>query len=133
MTAPFFTDIRLRFANGVADIEIGPGERGMVRGVDNLLQALTLRLLIDRGELTSLRHPRYGTRVRDLLGQTMDRANLELLRRYVRQALLSDPRVDDVLHVTVNLRGTEPGVVDVSATVRAVSGGTATVQAVLNA
>jgi phage baseplate assembly protein W len=133
MTAPFFTDLRLRFANGAADIEVGPGEQGMVRGLDNLVQALTLRLLIDRGELSGLGHPRHGTRVRDLLGQTMDRANLELLRRYVRQALRNDPRVDDVLSVTVTPRGMEPGVVEVSATVRAVRGGTATVQAVLNA
>src|SRR6516165_11043014 len=106
MSAPFFTDLKLSFANGGADIEIGPGEQGMVGGVDNLVQALTLRLLIDRRELSGLGHPRYGTRVRDLLGQTMDRANLELLRRYVRQSLLNDPRVDDVLRVTVTPRAT---------------------------
>jgi hypothetical protein len=133
MTAPFFTDLKLRFANGSADIEISPGEQGMVGGVDNLVQALTLRLLIDRRELSGLGHPRYGTQVRDLLGETMDRANLELLRRYVRQSLLNDPRVNDVLRVTVTPRATEPGVVEVSATVRAVSGDTAMVQAVLNA
>nr|WP_294518366.1 DUF2634 domain-containing protein [uncultured Rhodopila sp.] len=133
MTAPFFTDLRLRFANGTADIETGPGEHGMVRGLDNLVQALTLRLLIDRGELGALGHPRYGTRIRDLLGQTMDRANLQLLRRYVRQSLLADARVDEVLHVTVTPLATQPDAVLVRATVRAVSGGTAAVEAVLSA
>ena len=133
MTAPFFTDLRLRFANGTADIEPGEGERGLVRGLDNLVQALTLRLLIDRGELSGLGHPRYGTRIRDLLGQTMDRANLELLRRYVRRSLLDDPRVAEVVQVAVQPHPAEPGAVQVTATVRAVSGETATVQAVLNA
>ena len=133
MTAPFFTDLRLRFVNGTADIEVGTGEQGMVRGLDNLVQALTLRLLVDRGELSGLGHPRYGTRTRDLLGQTMDRANLELLRRYVRHALLDDPRVAEVTHVTVAPRSAELGAVEVTATVRAVNGDTATLQAVLNA
>jgi hypothetical protein len=133
MTAPFFTDLRLRFANGIADIDVGPGDQGMVRGLDNLVQALTLHLLIDRGELSGLGHPRYGTRIRDLLGQTMDRANIELLRRYIRRSLLDDPRVAEVVHVAVVPRQAEPGAVEVTATVKAVSGTTASVQAVLNA
>jgi phage baseplate assembly protein W len=133
MTAPFFTDLRLRFANGTADIDVGVGDQGMVRGLDNLVQALTLRLLIERGELSGLGHPRYGTRIRDLLGQTMDRANLELLRRYVRRSLMDDPRVAEVVHVAVAPRPFDPGAVEVTATVKAVSGETANVQAVLNA
>jgi Protein of unknown function (DUF2634) len=132
MTAPFCTDLRLRFANGAADIDVGAGDPGMVSGVDNLVQALTLRLLIERGELGGLGHPRYGTRIRDLLGHTMDRANIELLRRYVRSALLDDPRVAEVVHVAVTPRPAEPGAVDVTATVTAVSGATVNVQATLN-
>lgn len=133
MTAPFFTDLRLRFVNGTADIEAGDGDTGMVGGLDNLVQALTLRLLIERGELAGLGHPRYGTRIRDLLGHTMDRANLELLRRYVRRSLMDDPRVAEVVHVAVEPRSAEPGAVQVTAIVKAISGETASVQAVLNA
>ncbi|HJS84573.1 MAG TPA: DUF2634 domain-containing protein [Acetobacteraceae bacterium] len=133
MSAPFFTDLRLRFVNGTADLDAGEGDRGLVEGIDNLVQALTLRLLIERGELAGLGHPRYGARIRDLLGQTMDRANLELLRRYVRRSLMDDPRVAEVVHVAVEPRSGEPGAVQVTATVKAISGETANVQAVLNA
>jgi len=131
---PFFTDIRLSFArDGTADLMLdGPGA-GAVSGVDNLVQALTLRLLIDRGELAGLGHPRYGTRIRALLGETLDRANLELLRRYVRRSLMDDPRVADVVSIVVTPRDGEPDAVDVAASVVAVSGAAATLQVTLNA
>ncbi len=91
-------------------------------GVENLVQALTLRLLVDRGELDGLGHPRYGSRIRDLIGEPLDRANLELLRRYVRQELQRDPRVEEVLQVRVTPHEPTRDGVDVEARVRAVSG-----------
>ena len=132
MSAPFFSDLRVSFAGGRLDIVPGDGRSGAVDGTDNLVQALTLRLLIDRGELSALGHPRFGTPLRELLGEPMDRANLELLRRYVRRSLLDDPRVAEVLRVSVAPRPGEPGAVEVSAVVSAVSGQTAAVQVVLN-
>jgi phage baseplate assembly protein W len=104
-----------------------------VSGVDNLVQALTLRLLVDQGELAGLGHPHYGSRIRDLMGETLDRANLELLRRYVRQTLLADARVAEVLQVQVTPHPSELGRVDVRAQARAVSGDTAAVEVSFNA
>ena len=121
---PFGTDLRLVFTRGRegADLAIGLQDFETVSGIDNLVQALTLRLLVDRGELDGLGHPRYGSRIRDLIGEPLDRANLELLRRYVRQELLRDPRVEEVLQVSVTPHDARRDGVDVLARVRAVTG-----------
>ena len=120
----FGTDLRLIFARGSegADLAVGLQDLETVDGLDNLVQALTLRLLVDRGELGGLGHPRYGSRIRDLIGEPLDRANLELLRRYVRQELLRDPRVEEVLQVSVTPHDARRDGVDVVARVRAVTG-----------
>ncbi len=121
---PFGTDLRLVFARDSegADLAVGLQDLETVSGVENLVQALTLRLLVDRGELDGLGHPRYGSRIRDLIGEPLDRANLELLRRYVRQELLRDPRVEEVLQVSVTPHDARRDGVDVLARVRAVTG-----------
>ena len=121
---PFGTDLRLIFPRGSegADLAVGLQDLETVSGVENLVQALTLRLLVDRGELDGLGHPRYGSRIRDLIGDPLDRANLELLRRYVRQELQRDPRVEEVLQVRVTPHEPTRDGVDVEARVRAVSG-----------
>lgn len=117
------TDLRLVFRpDGAVDLDLNHGELTLVEGLDNLGQALALRLLTAEGEIRALGHPRYGSRVREMTGETLDRANLELLRRRVRQALKRDPRVLDVIEVTVSPRAAAPGVVDVFARVRAIGG-----------
>lgn len=132
---PFGTDLRLVFARGSegADLACGLQDLETVSGLDNLVQALTLRLLVDRGELQGLGHPRYGSRIRDLIGEPLDRPNLELLRRYVRQELLRDPRVEEVLQVSVTPHDSRRDGVDVVARVRAVSGREASLEVRIDA
>src|SRR5262249_54854081 len=133
MADPFKTDLRLIFPRpDQPDLSLGAGISETVSGVDNLAQALTLRLLVDRGELAALGHPRYGTRIRELLGETLDRANLELLRRYVRLSLLADPRVQEVASVDVTPNSALPGAVDVLAIVVAANGATFPIQVALD-
>jgi phage baseplate assembly protein W len=116
-------DLRLVFLpDGTVDLAAGPVDLETVDGRDNLVQALLLRLLTAQGELQGLGHPRYGSRIRELIGEPMDGPNLELLRRYVRRTLLQDPRVDEVTRVDVKPRLGEPGVVAVEAAVRPLSG-----------
>ena len=123
MADPLGIDLRLRFgAAGEADLALGMDDLETVAARDNLVQALSLRLLIPRGELAPLGHPRYGSRVHELIGQPMDSANLELLRRYVRQALLEDQRVREVVTLTVRPRVDAPGVVEMEAVVTPVTG-----------
>ncbi|PTL80165.1 DUF2634 domain-containing protein [Vitiosangium sp. GDMCC 1.1324] len=117
------TDLRLSFDDtGVVDIVLDSGGAEAVDGLDNLVQALTMRLLVRQGELDDLGHPRHGSRIHELIGEPLDRANLELLRRFVRQALLSDPRVEEVMKVTARAREDVPGVVEIEAAVRAITG-----------
>lgn len=118
------TDLRLVFSRDTEGVDLATGLHDLetVSGLDNLVQALTLRLLVDRGELDGLGHPRYGSRIRDLIGEPLDRPNLELLRRYVRQELLRDPRVADVLQVSVTPHDARRDGVDVVVRVRAING-----------
>jgi phage baseplate assembly protein W len=118
------TDLRLAFKDtGEVDLDWST-ETGAttVSGMDNLIQALTLRLMIYRGHLEPLGHARYGSKVAELVGEPLDRQNLELLRRYVRQALKEDPRVQDVTSLSVSARPDQPGAVDVRASVLAITG-----------
>lgn len=119
--ALFKTDLRLAFRES-ADLAVSNGDLETVSGRDNLQQALMLRLVIHQGELAALAHPRYGSRLHELIGEPMDRANLDLLRRFVRKALKSDPRVSEVVSVTVHPRSDQPGALDVVAVVAPLSG-----------
>jgi phage baseplate assembly protein W len=111
-------DLRLAFRDdGSVDLTLAGRDLDTVDGIDNLIQALEMRLLVSRGELARLSHPRYGSRVHELIGEPLDRPNLELLRRYVRRALLADPRVAAVRSLQIRLLGGESGAVDVLATI----------------
>jgi phage baseplate assembly protein W len=134
----FKTDLRLVFSNPANEVatDLANAARGLetISGIDNLVQALTVRLLVDQGELTDLSHPLYGSRIRELTGATLDNANLELTRRYVRQTLLSDNRVAEVEMVTVSVRPLPArDIVDVAAVVKAVSGETLEIGVSINA
>lgn len=122
-------DLRLTFPPiGGADLAAGASDLETVDGLDNLRQALTLRLLVGQGELTALGHPRYGSRIHELVGEPLDAPNRELLRRYVRRALLGDPRVAEVTRVDVVPSADTPGVVRVEAVVRPLDGALLTVR-----
>lgn len=113
-------DLQVVFTSeGMVDLAVGPTDLQVTSGADNLAQALTLRLIVHRGELQALGHPSYGSRIAELIGEPMDRENLGLLRRYVRKTLLSDPRVEEVLRLDLHLRSS--GVVEVEAVVKPVA------------
>lgn len=124
MSDPLLTDLRVVFRDdGAIDLAVGAAGLETVSGAENLGQALTLRLLVRRGELEPLGHRRYGSRIHELLGEPMDPANLERLRRLVRKALEEDPRVASIKRVTVTPRRDQPGTVAVEAAVVPVLGG----------
>ncbi|MBL9106676.1 MAG: DUF2634 domain-containing protein [Myxococcales bacterium] len=111
------TDLRLRrSASGRYDLDVGAGDVATVAGRDLLVQALTLRLVCVRGELTRLGHPRYGSTLHTFVGQPRDRESLGLMRRLVHKTLLADPRVREV--VRLDLRTPDPSTVEILATVR---------------
>jgi phage baseplate assembly protein W len=128
----FGTDLRLVFQRGAVDLDCVAGGLSTVSGLANLVQALSLRLLVDRGDLAGIGHPRYGSRIRDLIGEPNDRANRELIRRYVRRALIEDPRVQDVVEVVVNVPADAPDSVEVRAVVTAISGESTPIEVTIN-
>src|SRR3954452_7648309 len=72
-----------------------------VDGQDNLGQAIVLRLLTERGELTELGHPEYGSRLHELLGAPNSETRRRLAKLFVLEALAQEPRIEKVLDCTV--------------------------------
>jgi phage baseplate assembly protein W len=107
----FGNDLLLReYAEGLDLSQLqqsGPGgDLALARGNTNIIQALTLRLRVRKGELAPLGWPDYGSRLHELIGEpNVPRTHLKL-QAFARQAIEMDPRVLKVESVrTVNLPG----------------------------
>jgi phage baseplate assembly protein W len=74
---------------------------GVIRRVENLKQALVLRLLTPRGELAHLGHPDYGSRLHTLIGELNSELNRNRAKLFVLEALAQEPRLGQVLSVTL--------------------------------
>ena len=70
-------------------------------GNENLQQALLLRFLTPVGELADLGHAQYGSRLSELIGELNNQTNRNRAKMYVLQALADEPRVQEVLALTV--------------------------------
>jgi phage baseplate assembly protein W len=99
--------ITTRAQTGQVDLET-------LDGNDNLKQALLLRFLTYTGELTVLGHPDYGSRLSELIGQLNNTTNRNLAKMYVLQALAGEPRVKQVLNVTVTQNSARRDEMDIS-------------------
>lgn len=83
-------------------LDAGPGGRGqqwdfVVReGLENLAQAIILRVLTPRGELAALGHPDYGSRVHELIGAGNTATTRALLRLHLLDALGREPRIGKI-------------------------------------
>jgi phage baseplate assembly protein W len=95
----FGDDLRLREGVGLDLVGDGAGDLDLARGVDNVVQALRLRLLVRKGELAALGWPDYGSRIHELVGEpSLVRVHARLLA-FAREAVEQDPRVVEVLDV----------------------------------
>ena len=74
---------------------------GTVQGVDNLGQAVLLRLLTPRGELAELAHPDYGSRLHELIGRTNTETTRNLVKLFILESLKQEPRIATIEMVTV--------------------------------
>ncbi len=72
-----------------------------LHGLDNLKQALLLRFLTPKGELSPLGHPNYGSRLFELIGEPNIETNRNLAKLYTLEALQSEPRVQEIISVDV--------------------------------
>jgi len=68
-------------------------------GSANLSQAIINRVRTMVGELDL--HPYYGCRLPSLIGTTPNAFTLQLARQYIREALIQEPRVAEILSIDV--------------------------------
>jgi len=95
------------------DLAVVPGSRGRrqptadvndlgaASGRANLGQALILRLLTPRGSLAPLGHASFGSRLGELIGRTNDENARNLARLYTLQAVREEPRVAELVDLSV--------------------------------
>lgn len=98
--------------------ETGRVDLQTVAADDNLKQALLLRFLTRRGELEPLGHPTYGSRLFDLVGERNTLGNRNRAKLYVLEALAMEPRVAEVLSVTVETNPAERTRIDINVRLR---------------
>lgn len=93
----FGDDLELYSRNETYDLRPnGAGDLGLARGNENIIQALTLRLRVRRGELAPLGWAAYGSRLHELIGEpNINRIHVRLMA-YARNAIEEDPRVSEV-------------------------------------
>jgi len=70
-------------------------------GRENLAQAVILRLLTQRGELSALGHVDYGSRVPELIGRENNDTTRNQLKLFILEALKQEPRIEKVSQLTV--------------------------------
>lgn len=74
----------------------------LVSDLDNLAQAITMRLLTPKGELAALAHPDYGCRLHELIGFPNTATTRNLAKLYVVEALKQERRVAEIKNVEVS-------------------------------
>ncbi len=122
----FGTDLLLRDGAGGADLGLqGPvgasGDIARASGNANIVQALTMRLRVQKGELTLLGWPDFGSRLHELIGQPdLPRTRLKA-QVFARDAVEADPRVLKVEAVDVVRLPGERQVLRLMLTVRVIS------------
>jgi phage baseplate assembly protein W len=74
---------------------------GVASGTENLAQAIIMRLLTPRGELSELAHPEYGSRLHELIGRPNTETTRNLVKLFILESLQAEPRIEEVLEATV--------------------------------
>jgi phage baseplate assembly protein W len=93
---------------GVREVVKEYGDLNVVSGALNLGQAITSRLRTRRGEIAELGFPDYGSRLHEYVGEPNDAKTREELRLVVLEALAREPRVKEVVNVTVKPSESDP-------------------------
>lgn len=118
----FGADLRLEERVGGMDLlPDSAGDLALARGNDNIVQALTMRLKVRRGELAPLGWAEYGSRLHELIGEpNIPRTRLKLMA-FARQAVEADPRVLEISDVRAQVLTGERDTVRLLMEVRLIS------------
>lgn len=95
-----FSNVDLRAVHR-EDVTPRTEDLSVVRGRADLVQALILRLMTERGELAALGHPDYGSRHHALVGEPNTEGNRNLVKLYILECLRQEPRLEQVIKVDV--------------------------------
>jgi hypothetical protein len=96
----FGDDLRLAlYAGGLDLAPDNAGDLDLTHGNDNIVQALTLRLMVRRGELAPLGWPTYGSRIHELIGELNNARTHIKLMAFARAALEQDARVREITDI----------------------------------
>jgi hypothetical protein len=84
----FGTDLALTGAAGGLDLRATPvGDLALAAGSANIVQALTLRLMVRKGELAPLGWPDFGSRLHELIGEPNNQRTRVKLMGLARAAI----------------------------------------------
>ena len=72
-----------------------------IRDRENLGQAVVIRLLTPRGELAALGHPRYGSRLHEIVGRTNTANTRDLARLFILESLKDEARIASIEDVLI--------------------------------
>lgn len=100
--------------------ETGQADLESLTGLDDLSQALLLRFLTQQGELAVLGHPDYGSRLHELIGSLNTESTRNRARMFALQALQAEPRVKQVVSLTVRQNPADRDRIDIDARLAAI-------------
>lgn len=113
-----YLETREEYVGLGADLMVGrEGDLQVVAGRENLGQAIMHRLLTRQGELAELGHPRYGSRLHELVGQPNNERTRDLVRLYVKECIGQEHRVREIISVKVSVYGDNPHAVILDITI----------------
>ena len=102
------------------DLNMSPtGDLETIGEEYNLAQAIIMRLNTMQGELTDLGHSSYGSRLYELVGEPNNERTRELVRIYALESVNRDPRVEEVVGISVEKFKDDPSRIDINISVRA--------------
>jgi len=106
-------DLRLVEEELGSDLALGPtGDLQTIGEEYNLSQAIINGLRTRRGELSDLGHPNYGSRLYELIGKPNNERTRNLARIYASESIARDPRVQEIVGITVNTPKDDPFRID---------------------
>ena len=115
----FGTDLRLvDYAGGLDLHPDAAGDLDLAQGVDNISQALELRLRVRKGELAPLGWSDYGSRLHELIGEPNIPRTHARLMAFAREAIERDPRVAEVQTLRAQVLPGERGTVRLNMDIR---------------
>jgi len=118
-------DLKLKFSELGADLQAtSKGDLDTVENEDNLAQAITVRLSTDEGELYDIGHADYGSHLYEVIGEVNNEATRKRIEALVRECLFQEPRIKEVVSVSVLIAKNDPHRLDIEITVLPINSST---------